>query len=519
MKTKNKNKGSNKQRIIFFVLALFLGFSTYTPIVAQNVAIDSTGTVGSTYAVLDLSQSTNGGLLLPSVTTTQMSALTPPAGTLIFNNTLNCLEVYYSGSWQSIICPCSGVPSAPGTPGGAATITASSTGNVYSITPVSGATSYTWTVPAGIGTISAGSGTNSITITANTVGGGPYNMTVTASNACGTSVASGALAVTVTGGVSHGTLGFNYTGSNQTWTVPTGITSVTVQCWGAGGGGTGDDNSNGGGLCDPYTPAYANGGPGGYIAGILTLTSGWVMTIVVGEGGKEGGNTATFGGGGANGQSGDGGSGGGMSAILHTGTYYVIAGGGGGAGSTSTDNNGNCTDGYSWGGGGGGATGQTGGGDGGGCNGCGDAETGGGGGTQAAGGAGGTCQTGYDPGAAGSLHTGGSGNSDGIDGDGGGGGGGGYYGGGGGPGYWGAGGGGGSNYPNGTVAPFTNFGASTTWTPAGYGAGGLQGVSSHTTYSSAPAPYTGTNYSSGVGAGGSGSPTGNGGNGYVFLTW
>ncbi|MFN4235489.1 MAG: hypothetical protein ACK4IK_11870, partial [Bacteroidia bacterium] len=57
--------------------------------------------------------------------------------------------------------------------------------NTYSISAISGATSYTWTVPAGW-TINSGQGTTSITTTAGTSGG---NICVTASNGCGTSSA------------------------------------------------------------------------------------------------------------------------------------------------------------------------------------------------------------------------------------------------------------------------------------------------------------------------------------------
>ena len=30
----------------------------------------------------------------------------------------------------------------------------------------------------------------------------------------------------------------SYTGADQTWTVPPGVTSIAVEMWGAGGGGT-----------------------------------------------------------------------------------------------------------------------------------------------------------------------------------------------------------------------------------------------------------------------------------------
>lgn len=57
------------------------------------------------------------------------------------------------------------------------------TSETYSIEPVAFATSYTWTLPSGW---TGSSTSNSITATANTIGG---NITVTATNACGTSTA------------------------------------------------------------------------------------------------------------------------------------------------------------------------------------------------------------------------------------------------------------------------------------------------------------------------------------------
>lgn len=78
---------------------------------------------------------------------------------------------------------CSAAPVSPGTITGTSSI-CSGTTNTYSITPVAGANSYTWTLPSGwTGT----STTNSITATSSATSG---NITVTANNACGSSVAA-----------------------------------------------------------------------------------------------------------------------------------------------------------------------------------------------------------------------------------------------------------------------------------------------------------------------------------------
>jgi hypothetical protein len=118
------------------------------------------------------------------------------------------------------------------------------------------------------------------------------------------------------------TFKYTYTGSNQSFVVPLGVTSVNVYMWGAGGGaGLG-----------------AGGGAGCYVQGVLTVTPGETLTIVVGQGG---GNKAssfgkTYGGGGAGGGLDNGRSdivssqGGGRSAIVRSSTDLVTAAAGGG---------------------------------------------------------------------------------------------------------------------------------------------------------------------------------------------
>ncbi|MBP6238643.1 MAG: T9SS type A sorting domain-containing protein [Saprospiraceae bacterium] len=126
---------------------------------------------------------------------------------------------------------------------------------------------------------------------------------------------------------------FNYTGGMQTFTVPYGVTSISIQARGAqGASGTG-----------------ASGGSGGFGAlatGDLVVTPGQVLNIFVGgaasgqTGGFNGG--ATGGGGtgydGGAGAIGMGGGGGGASDIrvggITLGDRVIVAGGGGGGGAT-----------------------------------------------------------------------------------------------------------------------------------------------------------------------------------------
>ena len=255
-----------------------------------------------------------------------------------------------------------------------------------------------------------------------------------------------------------GVITYSYSNVNQSFTVPSGITSVTVYMWGAGGGG-----GNG------------TGGAGAFIQGTLAVTPGNTLTVIVGGGGVQNGG-GTFGGGGSSGQQGSA-SGGGRSAIQLSGTELVDVGGGGG-GSYSGFQGGAANYSPTINGGAGYRGGQ--------------ATYGGFGGTQTAGGA---VVTGpVATGTAGSYLQGGAGGTYG------GGGGGGFYGGGGGStaGGDGCAGGGGSSYT--TNAAFTL----------------ITGSNSPNTGAQAPAtasPY----YVSGVAAGATGSSTG--GSGLVVIVY
>ena len=111
------------------------------------------------------------------------------------------------------------------------------------------------------------------------------------------------------------------TGVYQYFTVPSGITSITLLMWGAGGGGIAG-----------YTPCI--GGSGACIQGNLAVTPGETLTIVVGYGGQssQSGTTTDAMGGGGTGYNGNRGYGGGRSAIQRVaGTDIVTVGGGGGS--------------------------------------------------------------------------------------------------------------------------------------------------------------------------------------------
>jgi hypothetical protein len=107
---------------------------------------------------------------------------------------------------------------------------------------------------------------------------------------------------------------FGFTGGDQYYTVPAGVTTITVELWGASGGDS-----------DPGV-----GGAGGYVIAQVPVSTGQVLTVRVG--GAPGDRDPV--GGWPNGGSGDGGcgsSGGGSTSLLLGTSVWVEAGGGGGA--------------------------------------------------------------------------------------------------------------------------------------------------------------------------------------------
>ncbi len=82
--------------------------------------------------------------------------------------------------------------------------------------------------------------------------------------------------VTVEGSVSGDSIAFTYTGTITSWTVPTGISSVEIEVWGAQGGNGG---GNGGAWSSP-------GGLGARMRGVFAVTPGDNLRILVGEQGE-----------------------------------------------------------------------------------------------------------------------------------------------------------------------------------------------------------------------------------------
>ncbi len=412
---------------------------TVTPIPSTPGSISGstgvcTGSTGNIYSVSPVAGATSYNWTVP-----QDAAIASGAGNTSINvtfgldsGTISVTAVNSCGSSSASTQTITINPPAPGTPGnisGSSSAASGSSGNVYSISAVNNATTYTWSVPSDA-TITAGQGTTSITVTFGTNSG---NIAVTAGNSCSNSFSS-TLAITVCNGYNTGNQTFNYTGSMQIFTVPSCVSAITIAAYGAAG-----QNS------------VAAGGQGGYATGTLAVSPGQTLYIFVG--GQSGWN-----GGGPHGPNG-GGYGGDASDVRAGGTalmdrVIVAGGGGGGAGNDSSYGAGP-------GGNGGGLTGDMGG-NSAGCGSC-YYGGGGGGGTQNSGGAAGWggCNACYGAcGYAGTLGVGGEGSS--ADHPVGGGGGGGYYGGGGGGSDCSCGGGGGgSSYITGLTNASTSTGGTT----------------------------------------------------------
>lgn len=344
----------------------------------------------ATYSISPVSGATSYTWSVPSGSTI-VSGQGSTSIQVQFGSTSGNISVYASNSCgnsssSQLAVTVSTIPSTPGAISGTTAVCQGQT-YTYSISPVSGATSYTWSVPSGSSIVS-GQGSTSIQVQIGSISG---NISVYASNSCGNS-SSSQLSITVTSlpsnagaitGTTSITAGNTYTYSispvsgatSYTWTVPTGATivsgqgttSITVsfptgsfpssQTYNTpgtyylynvtqasitviGGGGGGCNNGCGG------------GGGGGYSYGTFTgiTTNPLVITVGaggnVGYGGSDGGTTsvssliqATGGKGAPYSSSGVGGDGGvGIGGSVNytggkggTGCFTYAGGGGGGA--------------------------------------------------------------------------------------------------------------------------------------------------------------------------------------------
>jgi len=137
-----------KKYALFMLLLVQLTLSTKT--IAQNIAINATGSLPDTSAMLDIS-STNKGFLAPRMTTTQQNAIPLPAnGLLIFNTTDNILKVNTGSSVIPVWTPLAtgsgtAINSLNGLTGTTQTFATGTTGTDFGIS--SSGTAHTFNLP------------------------------------------------------------------------------------------------------------------------------------------------------------------------------------------------------------------------------------------------------------------------------------------------------------------------------------------------------------------------------------
>jgi PKD repeat protein len=206
---------------------------TITPAPAQPGAISGNATIcagsSNTYSVAAVPGATSYTWTLPggwsgTSTTNSIMATASAFSGVITVSASNACGTSLAQVFTVNVTP---TPAQPGAITGNASVCASST-NVYSIAPVSGATSYTWTLPPAW---SGSSTTNSIVATASAFGGSIY---VTADNACGSSTVQ-SLAVTI---APNPVAAFSSTSNLLAATFTDGSTGATSWSWTFGDGGT-----------------------------------------------------------------------------------------------------------------------------------------------------------------------------------------------------------------------------------------------------------------------------------------
>jgi plastocyanin len=216
------------------------------PIPATPNAISGNITVCSassnTYGVSAVSVATSYTWTLPGgwTGTSTTNSIATTASSTSGNITVSANNACGSSAPQTLAVTVNTVPAIPNAINGNTTVCSTSS-NSYSVSAVSGATDYTWTLPNGW---SGTSTTTSITATASTSSG---NITVTANNSCGSSVAQ-TLTITVNSSIpaAPGVISGNATvceASLNTYNI-TAVSGATDYTWTLPVGWTGSSTTN-----------------------------------------------------------------------------------------------------------------------------------------------------------------------------------------------------------------------------------------------------------------------------------
>ncbi len=236
----------------YFVCTPHASMGMKGTVVVQNCTIPTTPGVISgnksicsasqnTYSVTAVSGATSYSWTLPGgwTGTSLTNIITTTASATSGTISVTADNICGASAVQTVSVSVNTIPASPGGISGNVTVCLSSS-NTYSITTVSGATSYSWTLPGGW----TGSSTiNSIFTTASTLSG---NVSVTANNTCGSSAAQ-TLSVTVNTppsgpGVISGNTSTCSAGSN-TYSV-TAVSGATGYSWTLPNGWTGNSTTN-----------------------------------------------------------------------------------------------------------------------------------------------------------------------------------------------------------------------------------------------------------------------------------
>jgi uncharacterized protein (TIGR02145 family) len=202
-----------------------------------QVAVNKDGSAASSSAMLDI-KATDGGLLIPRMTTAERDAIASPANSLlIFNTTTQCFESWYAGGSTWVAFGCIGCTVPTGVSASASPNPVCEGSNLTLTGSATDATSWNWTGPNSYTSTSQSPSITGITA----AGAGVY--TLAASNNCGSVTASTA-SVTVSEapttanagtdinpacGVSTATLAGNTpTVGTGTWTVVSGTATITT---------------------------------------------------------------------------------------------------------------------------------------------------------------------------------------------------------------------------------------------------------------------------------------------------
>lgn len=186
----NSNQGSNYGVSVSVTRCGYVAqTATLKPDFIGGPAEVCAGSTGNVYSIASVSGATGYVWSVPSgssiVSGQGTTSITVTAGSTAGAVTVRVTGAGSTYALTSKLFLLSGnTPSQPGTiVGPNTTLCPAGQGYAFTTAPVSGATEYTWTVPAGW-VINYGQGTNSITLTSGATAG---SVTVTAKNACGTS--------------------------------------------------------------------------------------------------------------------------------------------------------------------------------------------------------------------------------------------------------------------------------------------------------------------------------------------